>query len=205
MASTVTHRRPNKIRLAVLTALAALLLTACGGGQTTGSPPTGSPPSKQAGGGMGQGMNAAAPRVPPVFGYYDGQQIFFIHTEASDQQIAQVLQKMMGSPVPVVQSLAQVPDQALSELYVFTNGVKPQDTPLGPLNFQPDVFATAPSEAGYSPLVRIVRVTWKNQAQARVLKSEQEITKAKAAGQLTLTRTDVVVTAPLLTWPGGHR
>jgi hypothetical protein len=60
-----------------------------------------------------------------VAGYYDGRRIFFIHTEASDPKVAGMLTDMMGSPVPVVRALAQVPDSALGDLYVLTNGVKP--------------------------------------------------------------------------------
>ncbi|WP_370325824.1 hypothetical protein [Euzebya sp.] len=77
-------------------------------------------------------MAADAPRLPPVFGYHDGEQVLFVHPEASDPDIAQTLEGMMGSPVPVVLSLADVPESARSPLYVFTNGVTPEDTPAGP-------------------------------------------------------------------------
>ena len=52
---------------------------------------------------MSGGMDMSSlPRVPPVFGYAAGEDINFIHTEASDPEIASVLTDMMGSPVPVV-------------------------------------------------------------------------------------------------------
>lgn len=159
----------------------------------------------QADGAMGTAMSPEAPRVPPVFAYYDRQPIAFIHTEASDEQIAQALEGMMGSPVPVVESLAQVPDEALGNVYVFANGVKPDDTPLGPLGFQPDVFDSAPGDAEYTPLRRVVEVTWSDDAEAEVLTSVEEITSARSAGELTFEPTDVVVNAPLLTWPRGQR
>ena len=44
---------------------------------------------------------ANVPRVPPVAGYAEGEQIFFIHTEVSDPEIGRVMTDMMGSPVPV--------------------------------------------------------------------------------------------------------
>lgn len=202
------QQRRRLALVGVVTAL-ALLGAACG----TGDEPTLTQPTSPGAGatspdgmdGGGRQMDADAPRVPPVFAYYDGERVFFIHTEVSDPKIADALRSMMGSPVPVVARLAQVPDGVLGDVYVFTNGVKPQDTPLGPLNFQPDVFDSAPGDEDYTPLRRIVEVTWSEGSQARVLKSVDEITRAQAAGELTLKPTDVVVNAPLLTWPGGQR
>lgn len=150
-------------------------------------------------------MSPDAPRVPPVFGYHDGEPIAFIHTEVSDPQIGGVLEEMMGSPVPVVASLAAVPEQARSTVYVFTNGVVPEDTPAGPVGFQPDVFATAPGDDGYTPLVEIVEATWAEQAQTDLLTTTEQIQAAEADGSLTLEPTGVVINAPLLTWPGGQR
>ncbi len=44
----------------------------------------------------GMTMPANAPTVPPVTGYSEGQEILFIHTEASDPKIAKILTDMMG-------------------------------------------------------------------------------------------------------------
>lgn len=159
-----------------------------------------------AAGGQEMGEVAAdVPRIPPVLGYYGGEQVFFIHTEASDPQIAQTLEGMMGSPVPVVASLAEVPDDARSPVYVFTNGVTPTDTPAGPLGFQPDVFATAPGDEDYTPLRELVLVTWADNAEARLLTSAEEVAEAEAAGEVGFEQPGVVVNIPLLTWPGGER
>jgi hypothetical protein len=222
----VVPRAHRTVRL-VLTAITAMLvLAACSGGDdpAVSAPPAqtaqdqaadASPQAEQAetdddmaesgmGGDM-EDMAADAPRIPPVLGYYGGEQVFFIHTEASDSQIAQTLEGMMGSPVPVVESLAEVPDDARSPVYVFTNGVTPTDTPAGPLGFQPDVFATAPGDEDYTPLRELLLVTWAEDAQPRVLTSAQEVTDAEAAGEVSVERPGVVVNIPLLTWPGGQR
>jgi hypothetical protein len=152
----------------------------------------------------GMSTDEDAPRFPPVTAYYAGEEILFAHTETSDPEIAEKLVDMMDSPVPVVPALAQVPDAALGELYVFTNGVTP-DGGQGPLGFQPDVFDSAPSEDGYSPLVRITLVSWRDSEEARLLRSSTDVREAADEGDLTLERTETVVNAPLLTWPGGHR
>ena len=144
------------------------------------------------------------PRVPPVFGYAAGEDIHFIHTEVSDPAIASVLTDMMGSPVPVVPSLADIPADLLADVYVFENGVQPEG-PRGPLGFQPDVFDRPAGADGYTPLRRIVLVGWREGADARVLKAAEEVRQAEAAGELALTDSGVTVNMPFLTWPGGGR
>jgi hypothetical protein len=141
------------------------------------------------------------PRVPPVKAYTEGQEIEFIHTEASDPKIAKILTDMMASPVLLVPSLAQAPEGMLAHVYVFTNGVKGG----GPLEFQPDVFDHPPGTAGYSPLRSLMLVTWKEGQSARELKSAVEVQEAESKGQVTIERPGVVINMPLVTWPGGRR
>jgi hypothetical protein len=139
--------------------------------------------------------------VPPVFGYAEGQSIRFIHTEASDAQVAELLTEMMNSPVLVVPSLAETPAPMLAEVYVFTNGVRGE----GPFKFQPDVFPDPPGTAGYRPLRAVNLVAWTDARRARLLTSAAEVRAARAAGEVTIERPGVVVNMPLLTWPGGRR
>lgn len=44
-------------------------------------------------------MEVDAPTVLPVRGYFDGEDIAFIHPEASDPEVAEMLTDMMESPV----------------------------------------------------------------------------------------------------------
>jgi hypothetical protein len=158
------------------------------------------------GAGMGGGMGEMddAPQIPPVHGYYAGDEILFFHTEASDQQVADILTGMMGSPVLVVPRLADVPDSALATVYVFANGVQP-DGPRGPFGFQPDVFDSAPGDAAYTPLRALTLVSWRDKAAAEVLRSAEEVEAAIDDGRLTVERPRVVVNMPFLNWPGGER
>jgi len=139
--------------------------------------------------------------IPPVRGYMEGKEIRFIHTEASDAKVAELLTDMMGSPVLVVPSLAQAPSATLSNVYVFTNGIRGE----GPFRFQPDVFDNPPGTAGYSPLRALNLVTWKRQESARELKTAAEVERAVNRGEVTVERPGVVVNMPMLTWPGGRR
>tara|TARA_R110002124_G_scaffold43772_14_gene134421 strand:+ start:126 stop:740 length:615 start_codon:yes stop_codon:yes gene_type:complete len=154
---------------------------------------------------MMSGMDTAnVPRLPPVAGYTEGERIFFVHTEVSDAGIAATLTNMMGSPVPVVPALAAAPDTMLANVYAFENGVQP-DGARGPLDYQPDVFDSPAGSDTYTPLRRIMLVSWKDQVNARLLTSAAEVEAAQAGGEIEITNSGIVVNMPFLTWPGGQR
>lgn len=152
-------------------------------------------------GGMGEMEPVSGPDVPLVKGYTEGEEIAFIHTEASVPEVAEMLTEMMGSPVLVVPSLAEAPESMLATVYVFANGVEGD----GPLGYQADVFDKPPSMEGYSPLRTLNRVTWVDDADARVLTSAAEVLEAEANDEITIERPGIVVNMPLVTWPGGER
>lgn len=147
----------------------------------------------------GQTMNE--PLAPPVKGLYRGKAVIFIHTEASDPQVAAMLTRMMGPKVLVVPSLGRIPGELLADVYVFTNGVKG----AGPFGFQVDVFDSVPGDARYTPLRAVTLVTWQQNATTRILKSIEEIRTASHGGQVTLKPLAAVVNMPILIWPGGQR
>lgn len=140
-------------------------------------------------------------RFPPVQGFYDGQEVFFAHTESSDADVAGMLTDMMGSPVLVVPELADTRPQARDDLFVFTNGIEG----TGPFGSQPDVFPSAPGDNAYRPLRHVVLVTWLDEGQARELRSADEVVAAADDGEVELEDSGAVVNMPMLTWPGGGR
>lgn len=156
-------------------------------------------PAQQMSPGM-TGMTAGNP-TPPVKGLYNGKEILFIHTEASDPKVAELLTRMMGPKVVLVPSLGKVPAALLADVYVFTNGVKGQ----GPMGFQPDVFDAVPGDPRYTPLRALNLVTWRKGTGARVLGSAAEVKAAAAKGAVTITRPGAVINMPILSWPGGQR
>ncbi len=139
--------------------------------------------------------------APLVKGYYDGDELFFIHTEASDRQVASMLTEMMGPQVVLAPRLAETPASLRAEVYVFQNGVEG----MGPFGYQPDVFSSVPGTEGYSPLRAIHLVSWNADATPRELRSVEEVQKAASRGEITINESGVVVNMPVLVWPGGHR
>ncbi len=139
--------------------------------------------------------------MPAGGAYAEGREIYFMHTEASDADVAQLLTEMMDSPVLHVPSLAEVPDSALANVYVFTNGI----AGMGPLGYAEDVFDNPPGTPGYTPLRRLVLVTWPDPTTSRQLKSAADVLAAAATGAVTLETPGVVINMPFVVWDGGKR
>jgi hypothetical protein len=154
-------------------------------------------------------LSACAPRaeqmptalLPAGKAYANGQEIYFVHTEASDEALAATLTKMMDSPVLYVPALADIPAHALANVYVFENGLAGK----GPLGFQADVFDAPPDAPDYSPLRRVNVVAWVDPAQARLLTSAAAVLAAQLAGEVTVAQPGAVVNMPFVVWEGGKR
>ena len=139
--------------------------------------------------------------LPAGKAWADGKEIYFIHTEASDPGVAEKLTNMMKSPVILVPSLANVPDESLANVYVFTNGIAGS----GPFGFQADVFDNPPGTDGYTPLRRLNAVTWIDETKARELTSAADVLAAETAGELIIEQPGVVINMPFVVWDGGQR
>lgn len=139
--------------------------------------------------------------APLVRGLYNGEELFFIHTEASDPGVAALLTDMMGPQVIVVPALAEIDEDILAHVYVFTNGI----AGMGPMGFQPDVFDSVPGDDNYSPLRTLQLVIWAEDATPRFLDSVEAIQVAEAADEIGIEQPGIVVNMPILVWLGGTR
>lgn len=145
------------------------------------------------------GMRPA--EVSSLTGFYGGQEVRFIHTEVSDKEEANRMTGMGGSQLLFVPSLDRMPEEALANVYVFTNGVSGS----GAKGFQLDVFDSAPGDTGYTPLRNLELATWKDGGNARVLKSAANIKEAEKNGALEIEEPGIVFNMPFMNWPGGKR
>jgi len=143
--------------------------------------------------------NANLPLVIPlVKGLYDGKDVFYITTEASDSTIANGLSTFTNFPVTFAPALGKAPTSSLANIYAFKNGVKGG----GVLGFQPNVVDSIPGQPNYSPLWKVNLVEWKDASNATILGSESDIMNAFDAGKITITPTKVVVNCPIVQWSG---
>jgi hypothetical protein len=156
---------------------------------------------KQAPGSVFKLARASIPiDIPLAKGYENGNEIFFIATDASDEKIAQQATKLLGFKVNFSPLLSQTPESALSQAFAFTNGVPGK----GPFGFQIPVLSAKPGDPGYSPLLQVNTVTWKNGSSVNELKSVQEIMDAEKNGSLTINKTGIVVNHPAIKWQDGQ-
>ncbi|HSF51959.1 MAG TPA: hypothetical protein VLA74_14460 [Nitrososphaeraceae archaeon] len=137
--------------------------------------------------------------LPLVRGFADGNEVFYITTEVSDEKLASYLSKLSKSRVVYTPALKNTPAQSLANIYEFTNGIKGS----GPQGFQPNVADSQPGDNNYSPLWKVNLVTWNNDTMPRELTSEEDILKAVKNKELTIKPTDIIVNCPFVQWKDG--
>jgi hypothetical protein len=138
--------------------------------------------------------------LPLTRGFVDGFEVFYISTEASDQELADHLTKVTGSRVVFAPALQRTPEGSLANIYAFANGIKG----TGPLGFQPNVADSQPGDAKYSPLWKVNMVEWGQGVTPRELRSEADILSAQDNNELTITPTKLIVNCPFVKWNGGQ-
>jgi len=158
---------------------------------------------------MSQGMmkqnmpfNVDVPIIMPMIdGYYEGNKVYFVHTEVSDSAMAEMMSKMINFPTLHVPELKNIPEDQMARVYVFTNGV-PGSEPYGggPFMFQIDVFDSIPGQKEYSQFRIPYLVTWNNDTKPSILNSESVILKAESEGKVTIEKSNLVVNVPMITW-----
>lgn len=192
----------RKIHLLAALLFLVVLATACTGvaaSPTLTPQPTATSMDSMSGMGSDRSTNDFAPLVR---GFYEGGEVLFIHTEASDPDVATMLTEMMNGPLVVlVPELAEAPESLLANVYVFTNGLEGH----GPFGFQADIFDAVPGDEGYRPLRAVNLVEWNEGVEARELRSVSELKAAEDEGEVTISRPGIVVNMPILVWPGGSR
>ena len=87
-----------------------------------------------------------------------------------------------GFKVNYAPNLALTPESARQQGYVFVNGIKTTESPMG---FQIGVASALPGGNGYSPLNQVNFVKWNANTNPRILKSAgTEILTAERNGEL---------------------
>jgi hypothetical protein len=134
--------------------------------------------------------------IPLSTGFIDGEIAYFIATDASDEAVAASVYNSTGFKVNYAPSLANTTESARQQGYVFVNGVPEEEG--GPLGGQLSVATAAPGDPDYSPLFEINYVEWNTNdtSLVRILESAEEITEAQQNGELTITKSNVVINSP---------
>jgi hypothetical protein len=145
-------------------------------------------------------METNIPKVLPlVRGFADGNEVFYITTEVSDEKLANYLTNLTKSRVVFTPALKYAPPQSLANIYEFTNGIKGS----GPEGFQPNIADSLPGDNKYSPLWKVNLITWNNGTTPRELKSEEDIVNAVTNNEIAVKPTGIIVNCPFVQWKDG--
>ena len=131
-------------------------------------------------------------------GYVNGKIAFFIATDASDNQTAASITKNPGFKVNFAPALALSLESTRQQGYEFINGVRGE----GSFGFQLPVASALPGDKNYTPLVQLNFVKWNSNSSftstvtVRELKSVDEIIAAQKNGELTISKTNIVINSP---------
>ena len=118
-------------------------------------------------------------------GAVDGNDVYFIRTDASDVDFARE------------QGLVYVP-----KLKVLAEGGLAGTAVLFDDEEQPVVLSSEPGRKDYTPAWRVQRASWVKDP--RPLRSLAEVEEAEQEGALTLDKTDIVINAALVKWSKGE-
>lgn len=173
---------PRRIRArpqaVVLLAAAAAALGGCAASQPPASPA------------------ASSVQMPVLQGWFEGEAVFYVTTDVSDAAVAA---KHRANFAPrLAAALPREPaspgqPSSVDKVYAVTNFE------------QGSVFASAPVPMGptsrsraYSPLWRMITVTWVAGQTPRRLVSEEQVLAAAESGAVHLEATDVVLNCPIV-------
>ena len=139
--------------------------------------------------------------IPMDVGYYNGENVYFIVTDSSDADHADLITGEDGWKVEYAPLLANAPDSALSVAYFVTNGPESDMHPTGEYT----IFSNTPAQADvYTALIDDVHVTWVDEDNATMLTSIEEVLAAEQEGLVTLDDIGITLNSPQIVWPEGQ-
>jgi hypothetical protein len=139
--------------------------------------------------------------IPMHEGFYNDNSIFYIITDSSQQEYAEMITKKQGWKVEIASSIEKISEDTLQKIFIFKNGVKGD----GIYGHQKEIFSSTPSqELEYSALNYVIEVTWKKGQNAEILESSEEIINAEEDGRVEFNKTGIVINAPQIIWPDGQ-
>lgn len=137
--------------------------------------------------------------IPMHQGIVDGKAVYYIITDSSNNLVANTISSDQNWKVQLSPVLAHVPSISYGNIFVFTNGI----TGNGTRGYQNDVLSSTPSDKQYSPLSKVIEVSWDVGRGPFILNSTKAILDANMTGKIKLTVTDTIMNTPEVIWDGG--
>lgn len=122
-------------------------------------------------------------------GLVEGEQVYFIRTDASDQAFAEEAGLVF---VPLMANALEADMGGYGHIYLVENGI----------DDQPAVLSTGPNMDDFTPAFQVHRVTFGGEP--RLLESVADVEAATGAGEAEVEDLSVLVNYPVVKWPGGE-
>lgn len=137
--------------------------------------------------------------MPLKQGWYEGKEVFYLTTDASDAIVAKDLNANFSPrlayalPSAVNDKASNKTPSSVDKVYAFPNFA------------QNNVFASAPkpvgyqsTESAYTPIWLMMTVVWNTGTTPRALTSEEAVLDAAEKGLVVVASTEVVVNCPIV-------
>ena len=134
--------------------------------------------------------------IPMHKGMHNGNEILYIITDASSKDYVNTISEKQEFNIQLSKSLENIPENNLQKIFLFKNGIKGD----GIFGFQNEIFSNTPEQSNYTPLGKIIEVTWKPGQKQIVFESADEILDAEKSGRIKFHETNVVVNSPQIKW-----
>ena len=129
--------------------------------------------------------------LPRHQAWVDGQRVDYVTTDISDAGMA--AQQGINHAPRLRDAIGSGQASITERVYKFT-----ADAQISIFPSAPAPAGAAQPDANYSPLWRVVLVTWKPGVAVRELRSEEAVLAAADAGDVQLAVTDIVVNCPIV-------
>jgi hypothetical protein len=138
-------------------------------------------------------------QIPMHEGIVNGKTVYYIITDSSSNLVANTISSKQNWKVQPSPVLAHVPTISFGNIFIFTNGIAGNGT----RGYQNDVLSFTPSDKQYSPLSKVIEVSWSVGRGPFVLNSTKAILDANMTGKVRLTVTDAILNTPAIVWDSG--
>ena len=142
-----------------------------------------------------------AATIPMHEGFYNGNSVFYIVTDSSDKEYAEIITKKQSWKVEIAPAIKKILEENLQTIFIFKNGVSGD----GIYGLQKEVFSSTPSQQlKYNALNSVIEVTWKKGQNATILESYEDVINAEKNGRIEFNKIGVVINTPQIIWPDGQ-
>ena len=144
---------------------------------------------------------ANVPAIIPMHkGIYNGHEIFYIITDASDKDYVNTISEKQEWNIQLSKSIQNIPENNFQKIFIFKNGISGD----GIFGFQNEIFSSTPEQLDYTALGSIIEVTWKPGQKEIVFESASDVIAAEKSGRIKFNETNVIINSPQITWSDGQ-